>query len=107
METIKNFFTGLLVVILSLVVLAIVAVTWPFIIGLGSVILSVIAGILLFILIFYIITFVGYLTRQILKKKGIVHALWMMRNTINICRIKKRRYAEGAANAAGLMTTRA
>ena len=69
METIKNFFTGLLVVILSLVVLAIVAVTWPFIIGLGSVILSVIAGILLFILIFYIITFVGYLTRQILKKK--------------------------------------
>ena len=69
METLKNFFTGLLVVILVFIVLAIIAVAWPFILGFGSIFLTVVAGVLLIVLVFYIITFIGYLARQIMKKK--------------------------------------
>ncbi|MGD2278871.1 MAG: hypothetical protein PVH45_02105 [Candidatus Omnitrophota bacterium] len=69
METLKNFFTGLLVVVLVIILLAIIALTWPVILGFGSIILTIIAGILLIVLIFYIITFIGYLARQMVKKK--------------------------------------
>ncbi|MGB2631225.1 MAG: hypothetical protein WBD24_03980 [Candidatus Omnitrophota bacterium] len=69
METVKNFFTGLLVIILFLIALVVVILAWPFILGIGSLLLSIIAGILLIVLIFYIVVFVGYLARQFLKKK--------------------------------------
>ena len=69
METVKNFLTGLLVIILFLIALVVVILAWPFILGIGSLLLSIIAGVLLIVLIFYIVVFVGYLARQFLKKK--------------------------------------
>jgi hypothetical protein len=69
METLKNFFTGLLVIILLAIIIAICVIAWPFILGLGSVLLSIIAIILLIVLFFYVITLVGYVARALLKKK--------------------------------------
>ncbi|MFC1548493.1 hypothetical protein ACFL5E_00885 [Candidatus Omnitrophota bacterium] len=69
METLKNFFTGLFVVVMSLIILGLVFFTWPILIGFGSVILSVLVGILFVILLFYIIVLIGHLARQVISKK--------------------------------------
>ena len=69
MDTLKNFFTGLFVVVMSLIILGLVFFTWPILIGFGSVILSVLVGILFVILLFYIIVLIGHLTRQVISKK--------------------------------------
>ncbi len=69
METLKNFFTGIFVIILSLIILGIILVFWPLFIGISSILLSILAGILFIVLIFYIIVLVGYLTRALLKKR--------------------------------------
>lgn len=69
METFKNFVIGLFVIVLSLIIFILVSLTWPLIIGIGSILLSVIAGILFVILIFYVIVLVGHLTRMFLKKR--------------------------------------
>ncbi len=68
MEMLKNFIIGVSVLVLSLVIFIIVAFTWPFIIGISSLILSVVVIVLFVILVFYIIVFVGYLTRKILNR---------------------------------------
>jgi hypothetical protein len=69
METIKNFFIGLIVIIAALIIGGILMLAWPLILGIGSALLSIAAVILLIVLIFYVISLVGHLTRQILKKK--------------------------------------
>jgi len=69
METFKNFLLGLFVILLSLVIMVVVYFTWPFLIGITSIILSVIAGILFFVLIFYIIVLIGHIVRQLIKKQ--------------------------------------
>ena len=69
MDTVKNFFTGLFIVVAVLVIAGLFAIAWPFILGLGSIILSIAAVILFIILVFYIITFIGFLARKLLKKK--------------------------------------
>ncbi len=69
METIKNFFIGLIVIIAALIIGGILMLAWPLILGIGSALLSIAAVILLIVLIFYVISLVGHLTRQILKRR--------------------------------------
>ncbi len=69
METIKNFIIGLFVIILSLLLFVLIGLSWPLLVGIGSIILSIIAAGLFIVLIFYVIVLVGYLTRQFLKRK--------------------------------------
>ncbi len=68
METLKNFVIGVSVLVLSLVIIMLVAFTWPFIIGISSFILSIAVVVLFIILIFYVVVFVGYLTRKIISR---------------------------------------
>ncbi|MDD3088792.1 MAG: hypothetical protein PHT95_02475 [Candidatus Omnitrophica bacterium] len=68
METLKNFITGVLAIVLSLIVLAVVSLAWPLIIGLGSIILSLAAGIFFLLLVFYFIVLVGYVVRYFMKR---------------------------------------
>ncbi|MGB2600774.1 MAG: hypothetical protein WBD00_07925 [Candidatus Omnitrophota bacterium] len=69
METLKNFFIGLFVVILSLIIIALVFFAWPILIGISSFLLTILAAVLFVILLFYIVVLVGHLTRQIISKK--------------------------------------
>ena len=67
MNTLKNFFIGLVVIILSLIIFGLVALTWPILIGISSLFLSILAAVLFVLLIFYIIVLIGHITRQLLK----------------------------------------
>jgi hypothetical protein len=69
METIKNFLTGLVVVVMSLLLLGLVLLTWPILIGIGSLVLSIVAAVLFVILLFYVVVLVGHLTRYIISKR--------------------------------------
>ncbi|MBD3425921.1 MAG: hypothetical protein GF409_01665 [Candidatus Omnitrophica bacterium] len=69
METLKNFFIGLFVILLSLIIIALVFLAWPVLIGISSFLLTVLAGILFVVLLFYIVVLVGHLTRQIITRK--------------------------------------
>ena len=64
----KNFLTGLLVIILSLAIFVIISLTWPVIIGLGSLMLSFAAAVIFIVLVFYFIALIGYFVRLLLKK---------------------------------------
>ncbi len=68
MDTLKNFFIGLIIVIFSLILMGLVFITWPILIGISSVILTVIAAVLFVILIFYIIVLIGYAARQLMRR---------------------------------------
>jgi len=69
METLKNFFIGFVVVVFSLIIISIVSFAWPLIIGISSVLLSLLAGIFFIVCVFYIVVIVGKLTRHLLRKK--------------------------------------
>ncbi|MFH1395395.1 MAG: hypothetical protein ABIH09_04480 [Candidatus Omnitrophota bacterium] len=69
MEILKNFFIGFVVIVFSLILLSIVSFTWPLIIGISSILLSILAGILFFVLIFYVVVLVGQVTRRLLRRK--------------------------------------
>jgi hypothetical protein len=68
METLKNFFIGLFVILLSTIIMGLIFMTWPVIIGIGSVILSFLAAILFVVMLFYVIVLVGHLVRRFLKR---------------------------------------
>ncbi|MBD3296654.1 MAG: hypothetical protein GF392_04740 [Candidatus Omnitrophica bacterium] len=68
METLKNFFIGLFVVLLSAVIMGLVFMAWPLVIGFGSVVLSFLAAVLFVVMLFYVIVLVGHLVRRFLKK---------------------------------------
>ncbi|MDP8299134.1 MAG: hypothetical protein P9L88_04450 [Candidatus Tantalella remota] len=68
MDTLKNFFIGLVIVVLSFILLGLVFITWPILIGISSLILTVVAAILFLILIFYIIVLIGYAARQLMRR---------------------------------------
>lgn len=68
METLKNFFVGIAFIFLALIVLLIAALAWPLIIGLGSMIFSLLAGIVFIVLLFYFVVLIGYLVRMFFKK---------------------------------------
>ncbi|MFH1310296.1 MAG: hypothetical protein ABIH85_06440, partial [Candidatus Omnitrophota bacterium] len=65
METLKSFFIGFIVVVFSLIILSVVSFTWPLIVGISSILLSILVGILFFVLIFYVIVLVGQVTRRL------------------------------------------
>ena len=66
METLKNFLVGLTVIILGLIIIAFTLLTWPLIIGISSILLSLLAGVLFILLVFYVIVLVGHIARQML-----------------------------------------
>ncbi|MFH1664962.1 MAG: hypothetical protein ABIA77_02325 [Candidatus Omnitrophota bacterium] len=68
MNTFKDFLVGLLVIILSLIILGIVFLTWPLLVGISSILLMILAVILFFVLIFYVIALIGYITRKLFAK---------------------------------------
>jgi len=68
METLKNFFIGLFVIVLSAVILGLVLIAWPVVIGIGSVLLSILAAALFIIMLFYIVVLVGHLVRQFIRR---------------------------------------
>jgi len=69
METVKNFFMGLVVVVMALIIIGLFSFTWPVLLGITSLLLSILAVILFVILVFYIIVLVGHITRRIIQKK--------------------------------------
>jgi hypothetical protein len=69
MNFLKNFFLGLFVVIVSFFIFLIITFTWPVIIGLSSLILSFLAGVLFVALFIYLISLVGQLVRTIVFRK--------------------------------------
>lgn len=68
MELLKNFFTGLFMIVVAAIFLGLISLLWPFLVGLGSFILTIVAAVLFLVLIFYFVVLVGYLFRRILKK---------------------------------------
>jgi len=69
MEILKNFFIGFIVVVFSIIIISIVSFAWPIVIGLSSILLSVLVGLFFVVCVFYIIVLVGKVTRHLLTKK--------------------------------------
>jgi len=69
METFKNFLVGLLVVIIALIMLTIGFLTWPFLLGFGSVILFIVASVVIILIGFYLVALIGFVVRKGLKNK--------------------------------------
>lgn len=69
MEILKNFLIGLVAIVVSFIFFIIILFIWPFLIGLGSLLLTFAAGLIFLILVFYIIVAIGYLVRTILKRE--------------------------------------
>lgn len=70
METLKNFFIGLMVILLSIIIFVVISLTWPIVIGLGSIMLSFLAAVVFIILLFYFIVLIGFFVRALLRKQG-------------------------------------
>ena len=67
MNTFKNFIIGLVVLLAAAVIFAVIFLTWPMLIGISSFILSVIAAALFVVFLFYIVVFIGHLTRLLIR----------------------------------------
>ena len=70
MEILKNFIVGLFITMLAVIVLVLGFFLWPVLVGLGSLILSILIALVAVILAFYVIVFIGYVVRQGLKGAG-------------------------------------
>ncbi|MDP8258477.1 MAG: hypothetical protein P9L90_03545 [Candidatus Aadella gelida] len=68
MDTLKNFFIGLIIVIVSLIILGLVMLTWPILIGISSILLSILAFVLFLTFIFYIVVLIGHSARNLFQK---------------------------------------
>ncbi|MFH1878659.1 MAG: hypothetical protein ABH883_07635 [Candidatus Omnitrophota bacterium] len=68
METLKNFLAGVAVTVMSLIIIGVTFLTWPILIGISSILLSIIAFVLFFILVFYIIVLIGHIARKIVSR---------------------------------------
>lgn len=68
METLKNFFVGFVITVLALVIVGLSFFLWPFVLGIGSLVLLVGAIILAIILGFYLVVLVGFIVRKGFKK---------------------------------------
>ena len=64
METLKNFLTGIVVIIVSLILLSIIFFTWPIFIGISSLLLSIFVFIFFIVLLFYLVVLIGYILRS-------------------------------------------
>lgn len=69
MDTLKNFFVGVAVIILSLIIFGLVMLTWPLLLGIGSIILSILAFALFLVLIFYVVVLIGHIVRKVFQKE--------------------------------------
>jgi len=69
METFKNFIVGCVALVVSLMIFGIIMLTWPVLVGISSFILTIAAAILFLVLIFYVIVLLGYIVREVIKKK--------------------------------------
>lgn len=67
MDTLKNFLIGLSVIAMALVIVTVTLLLWPFMAGITSVLLFVIAVFLFLITIFYFVVLVGHLTRMLIS----------------------------------------
>lgn len=70
METIKNFLMGLFITLFALVLLMLGFFLWPFMLGIGSLVLFLAVIVVTIILVFYLVVFIGYIVRKGLKGKG-------------------------------------
>lgn len=70
METLKNFIVGFFVAILALIFLTLCFISWPFILGIGSILFFLLTVVLSIVLVFYIVVLIGYVVRKGLKEKG-------------------------------------
>lgn len=70
METVKNFLIGLVVIVMALILVGLFSFTWPVLIGITSLLLSILAVVLFVILLFYIIVLVGHITRRIIQRNN-------------------------------------
>ena len=68
MEIIKNFFVGIAITIVALVILAACFLLWPLLVGIGSVLFFMAAIFLAIVAAFYIVVLIGYVVRKGLKK---------------------------------------
>ena len=68
MDTLKNFFIGLIIVIVSLIILGLIMLTWPILIGISSILLSILAFVLFLTFIFYIVVLIGHSARNLFQK---------------------------------------
>ena len=69
MNTLKNFIIGLVVLILALIIFVIISFTWPFLLGITSLLLALLAGVLFIVLIFYIIVLIGHIARRLIGRQ--------------------------------------
>ncbi|HNX90419.1 MAG TPA: hypothetical protein PKY78_08815 [Candidatus Omnitrophota bacterium] len=69
METVKNFVIGLVAVIVSLCIFFVVALVWPLILGISSIILALVAGVFFIVLIFFIIVLIGKTIRALFSHR--------------------------------------
>lgn len=64
METLKNFIVGLMVAIAALIFLTLGFILWPFVLGIGSLLLFLFVVLLSFFLVFYVVVLLGYVVRK-------------------------------------------
>lgn len=69
METLKNFIVGLTVAILGFIALSVGAILWPFVLGIGSLVLFAGCVVLVIALGFYLVVLVGHVVRKGFKTK--------------------------------------
>jgi len=68
METVKNFFVGIVVALVACLILAASFLLWPILVGIGSILFFVVAVFLALVAGFYIVVLIGYVVRKGLKK---------------------------------------
>lgn len=69
METVKNFFTGAFVLLTGFILTGLIFLTWPVLIGITSLFLSILSVFLFVSVIFYIVVLVGHLTRMLITRR--------------------------------------
>ena len=70
METLKNFLAGLLIVSLAFIIIFLGFLLWPFMLGIGSLILFLAIIAITIILVFYVTVLIGYVVRKGFHRKG-------------------------------------
>lgn len=69
METVKNFFTGAFVLLTGFILAGLIFLTWPVLIGITSLFLSILSVFLFVSVVFYIVVLVGHLTRMLITRR--------------------------------------
>ena len=70
METIKNFLVGLLVALVAIIILAVGIMLWPFLLGIGSLLVFMLVVALSIVLAFYVVVIIGQIVRKGVSSGG-------------------------------------